>query len=43
MQDQIEFKRKVAHGFEHYESNRVHSFQETFHAVDTIIKDAEKQ
>jgi len=43
MQDQIEFMHKVAQGLEDYKSNRVHSFQEVFDAVDKIIEAAEKQ
>jgi len=43
MQDQIEFMRKVAQGLEDYQNNRVHSFQETFGAIDKIIEAAEKQ
>lgn len=42
MQDEIEFMRKVAQGLEDYKSNRVHSFQKTFDAVEKIIKAAEK-
>ena len=34
---------KVAPGLEDYNSNRVHSFQEVFDAVDKIIEAAEKQ
>ena len=40
--DQIEFMRKVAHGLEDYKNSRVHSFQDTFDAVDEIIN-AEKE
>jgi len=43
MQDEIEFMRKVAQGLEDYKSNRVHSFEEAFDAVDKIIAAAEKQ
>ncbi len=43
MQDQIEFMRKVALGLEDYKSNRVHSIQDTFDAVDRIIDAAEKR
>ncbi len=43
MQDQIEFMRKVAQGLEDYKSNRLHSVQETFEAVDKILEAAEKR
>ena len=43
MQDQIEFMSKVAQGLEDYKNNRIHSFQETFDAVDKIIEAAEKR
>ena len=43
MQDQIDFMRKVALGLEDYKSNRVHSFQETFEAVDKILEAAGKR
>ena len=43
MQDQIEFRRKVAQGLEDYKSGRVHSIQDTFNAVDKIINAAEKR
>lgn len=38
MLDKIEFMKKVARGLEDYKSNRVHSIQETFDAVDKIME-----
>ena len=43
MQDEIEFMRKVAQGLEDYKHNRVHSHEETFDAVDKILKVADQK
>jgi len=42
MQDEIEFMRQVSRGLDDYKNNRVHSFQETFDAVEKILKASRK-